>query len=220
METKVTIQTGVVQSARIHASFDLSKKLHALYRGDYDDSLALPLNHSDLDAACVVKKARGRGEKKLDCIEGKTKVDIAPAMTRTDRFARWGRVARACPKLAERPRRKPNRLAVVLHATQWFQYRAATGQDSTWFYQARGLSFTRVRVRSRCSCDLWIKIAAGQRDLGFCVRAATFLIRLDRSMIHPTRSMATDWRELQRIRIYFFKYAQFEIVWIPRSTMW
>lgn len=66
----------------------LSKKLHALYRGDYDDSLALPLNHSDLDAACVVEKARGRGEKKLDCIEGKAKVDIAPAMTRTDRFAR------------------------------------------------------------------------------------------------------------------------------------
>lgn len=67
---------------------DPSKKLHALYRGDYDDSLALPLNHSDLDAACVVEKVRGRGEKKLDCTEGKAKVDIAPAMTRTDRFAR------------------------------------------------------------------------------------------------------------------------------------
>lgn len=85
---RITIQLSFSRRESVPPRRSLSKKLHALYRGDYDDSLALPLNHSDLDAACVVEKARGRGEKKLDCIEGKAKVDIAPAMTRTDRFAR------------------------------------------------------------------------------------------------------------------------------------
>lgn len=43
---------------------DPSETLRALHRGDYGDSLAAPLNHSDRSLACVAKKVRGRGERR------------------------------------------------------------------------------------------------------------------------------------------------------------
>lgn len=46
--------------------------------------------------------------------------------------SRMERTARACPKMTERERREPKRLARVPRDIQWLQYRAAAGQGSMW----------------------------------------------------------------------------------------
>lgn len=42
------------------------------------------------------------------------------------------RTARACPRMTERGRSEPKRLARVPRVIQWLQYRAAAGQGSMW----------------------------------------------------------------------------------------
>lgn len=61
------------------------------------------------------------------------------------------RTARACPRMAERGRSEPKRLARVPRVIQWLQYRAAAGQGSMWLRCRGGLSLRFTSVARRAS---------------------------------------------------------------------
>lgn len=93
-----------------------------LYRSDYSDSLAAPVNHSDLSARYAPEKARGRDRRRTHA-RGKpaeSKGGRGPGGWNGGATPRRRQTQPACSAPAELPRRCPKRAAVVLRGTQWF----------------------------------------------------------------------------------------------------
>lgn len=97
-------------------------------RGDYGDSLAAPVNHS------VLRDQEGDGRNE-DGSLGAKRAEDSEREEDGDHGGESGsmeRTARACPRMTERGRSEPKRLARVPRVIQWLQYRAAAGQGSMW----------------------------------------------------------------------------------------